>query len=77
MTKRKCSIGRMLKRDYAVRVFPYLCAARAKRKLHDLITSEPELLLSMVQAGWSDHSLSFSLKEQTILAQHGFGGLRR
>ena len=71
--KKKCSIGRVLKRDYATKVFPFVCPARAKRKLHDLIKDDLQLLQCMMAAGWSDSSLWLTLREQDILRQHGLG----
>ena len=71
--KKKCSIGRVLKRDYATKVFSFVCPARAKRKLHDLIKDDEELLQCMMAAGWSDSSLWLTLREQDILRQHGLG----
>ena len=72
MTRRKCGIGRVLKRDYALARFPGLCAGRAKRKLHDAITDDACLLAQMQEAGWSDHSLWLTLREQRILQTFHF-----
>ena len=51
------------KSDFAALVFPYVKAATARAKLHELITAEPKLLALLQAKGWTSRTHLLTMEQ--------------
>lgn len=59
------------KSDFAALVFPFVKAATARAKLHELITAEPKLLARLEATGWTPRTHLLTMEQLWHICSFG------